>query len=35
MKILGKCHCGAVGIKRVIDVENAMACHCTDCQVFS
>lgn len=35
MKISGKCHCGAIGINGVIDVENAMACHCTDCQVFS
>ena len=34
MKISGKCHCGAIGINDVIDVENVMVCHCTDCQVF-
>ena len=34
MKISGKCHCGAIGINGVIDVENVMVCHCTDCQVF-
>ena len=35
MHITGKCHCGAIGIKGVVDTENSMACHCTDCQVFS
>ena len=35
MKISGKCHCGAIGINDVIDVENVMVCHCTDCRVFS
>ena len=35
MKISGKCHCGAIKLLGKTDTANTMACHCTDCQVFS
>ena len=35
MKISGKCHCGAIKLLGETDTDNAMACHCIDCQVFS
>ncbi len=35
MKIHGRCHCGAMSFNADIDTARVMACHCTDCQVFS
>ena len=35
MKISGKCHCGAIKLTGRTDIANSIACHCTDCQVFS
>ena len=35
MKINGQCHCGAIKINGNTDETNTIACHCTDCQIFS
>ena len=35
MKITGGCHCGNIKYKAQGDPENALICHCTDCQVMS
>ena len=35
MHIDGACHCGLITFTAEIDPSRVMACHCTDCQVFS
>src|SRR5262245_57550855 len=35
MQIDGACHCGSISFTAEIDPARVMACHCTDCQVFS
>ncbi|HEV7253613.1 MAG TPA: GFA family protein [Mesorhizobium sp.] len=35
MKIDGRCHCGFISYEAEIDPEQAMICHCTDCQTLS
>jgi hypothetical protein len=35
MKIDGRCHCGAIAYEAEADPEQAMICHCTDCQTLS
>tara|TARA_B100000902_G_C26965967_1_gene742875 strand:+ start:231 stop:653 length:423 start_codon:yes stop_codon:yes gene_type:complete len=35
MKITGQCHCGTIRLTGETDIANCIACHCTDCQVFS
>lgn len=35
MKINGSCHCGAIIYEAEADPENALICHCTDCQTMS
>ena len=35
MKIDGGCHCGFIAWEAEADPEQAMICHCTDCQVLS
>ena len=32
MKVTGRCHCGAIAYKAIIDPERVGICHCTDCQ---
>jgi hypothetical protein len=35
MHITGHCHCGAISFEADTDTSKVIACHCTDCQVFS
>lgn len=35
IEIDGKCHCGEVKISAKVAPNMIMACHCSDCQVFS
>lgn len=35
MNISGRCHCGAISFKALVDPSRVMVCHCADCQVFS
>jgi hypothetical protein len=35
MHIDGKCHCGAISFEAEADPARVVACHCTDCQIFS
>ena len=35
MKITGGCHCGNIKYEAEAKPENAMICHCTDCQILS
>ncbi len=35
MKVKGKCHCGNIQIKAIVDLSKVYACHCTDCQILS
>lgn len=35
MKITGGCHCGKIAYKAVIQLDNVVICHCTDCQSLS
>ena len=35
MNFSGQCHCGAIRFKGFAHPEKVIACHCTDCQVFS
>ncbi|MEO1544948.1 MAG: GFA family protein, partial [Pseudomonadota bacterium] len=35
MKITGGCHCGKITYEAVINLENVVVCHCTDCQRLS
>jgi len=35
MHISGQCHCGAISFTALVDPSKVIACHCTDCQVFS
>jgi hypothetical protein len=35
MKITGGCHCGKITYEAVINLENVVICHCTDCQSLS
>jgi hypothetical protein len=35
MHISGQCHCGAISFTALVDPKKVIACHCTDCQVFS
>ncbi len=35
MKIDGKCHCGEISFEAEVDPEQALVCHCTDCQTLS
>ena len=35
IQVNGKCHCGKVGIKASIKLNEVRACHCTDCQKMS
>jgi hypothetical protein len=35
MKIDGGCHCGYIAYEAEADPEQAMICHCTDCQMLS
>ena len=35
MHISGQCHCGAISFTALVDPNKVIACHCTDCQVFS
>ncbi|TDJ18125.1 MAG: GFA family protein [Gammaproteobacteria bacterium] len=35
MKIDGRCHCGFITYKAVIDPDKVLVCHCTDCQSLS
>lgn len=32
MDISGRCHCGSVTFRAVIDPQRVTICHCTDCQ---
>jgi hypothetical protein len=32
MKITGRCHCGSVTYRAIIDPAGVTICHCTDCQ---
>jgi hypothetical protein len=35
MHITGQCHCGAISFSATADPSRVIACHCTDCQIFS
>lgn len=35
MNVSGKCYCGAISFKALVDPKRVVACHCTDCQIFS
>ena len=35
IKINGGCYCGDITITGEVSSDKIMACHCTDCQVFS
>lgn len=35
MSITGRCHCGAISFRALVDPGKVLACHCTDCQQFS
>ena len=35
IKVNGKCHCGQIEIKAVVQKSEVRACHCTDCQKMS
>ena len=35
MRITGQCHCGAISFSATVDPTRVIACHCSDCQVFS
>ena len=35
MDITGGCHCGNIKYRAQGDPENALICHCTDCQLMS
>ena len=35
MNVTGKCFCGAISFKALVDPTRVLACHCTDCQIFS
>ena len=32
MEVTGRCHCGAISYRAVVDPDQAGICHCTDCQ---
>ena len=32
MEVSGKCHCGRITYKAVVDPSTARVCHCSDCQ---
>jgi len=33
--VQGRCHCGQIRLSAEVDTDKVMACHCSDCQVFS
>ena len=35
MEIEGRCHCGAIAYKAIVDPKAAGLCHCTDCPTLS
>jgi hypothetical protein len=35
MQVAGKCHCGKITYRAVIDPGKVSVCHCTDCQMFT
>lgn len=35
MKLDGQCHCGDVRFEAEADPQNAVMCHCSDCQILS
>ena len=35
MNISGKCFCGKISVKGVVDITDTFACHCLDCRIFS
>ena len=35
MNVKGKCHCGAITYRAVVDPNKVSLCHCTDCQLLS
>lgn len=35
MNVDGRCHCGAITYRAVIDPEKVSMCHCTDCQMLT
>lgn len=35
IELSGRCHCGEISINARIDASMVVACHCTDCRVFS
>ena len=35
MQVTGKCFCGAISFKALVDPTRVIVCHCADCQIFS
>ena|SRR5882672_8149191 len=35
MDVTGRCHCGAITYKAVVDPATVGICHCTDCQTLT
>jgi hypothetical protein len=35
MQVTGRCHCGAISFRALVDPSRVIACHCEDCQEFS
>ena len=35
MEVTGKCHCGEIAYRALVDPDHVSVCHCTDCQVLT
>lgn len=35
MQVNGRCHCGAITYRAVLDPDKVALCHCTDCQMLT
>jgi len=35
MEVTGKCHCGEISYRALVNLSSARICHCTDCQAQS
>jgi hypothetical protein len=35
MQVDGRCHCGAITYRAVVEPEKTSICHCSDCQMLS
>ena len=35
LPVTGRCHCGAVQLRALVDASRVFVCHCVDCQVLT